>query len=307
VSGQQLVPAAGDRGLASYAVEDLRELLLGAWTGFLELAAQVDLEAPTRLAGWRAQEVCVHLGSWPGARSVPQLVDEAARGVAADQPFDQAEHNAALLEAHGSAGRAEVLDRLERAREETAAFLDSGAAGELGTRPVRSVVGPLPLLTVVAAACFELAVHGLDLDRAGAPPPPVALLDAGVGAVTDTTGALAARLGIATTVACVAPEGTWAVGVLDGSWTTLNLPEVPPAWAAAEGSAATLLDVAAGRRAAPALLGRRELRLRHVGALLALAPVVSEVPGLPGGSALQGAVRHVSGLRSLVRRLPRLP
>ena len=59
-----------------------------------------------------------------------------------------------------------------------------------------------------------------------------------------------------------------------------------------------LLDASAGRRAVPALLARRELRLHHVTGLLALAPIVEAVPGLPGGAALRSAVRNVRAHRS---------
>ena len=39
----------------------------------------------------------------------------------------------------------------------------------------------------------------------------------------------------------------------------------------------------------PPMLARRDLRLHHVTGLLALAPIVEAVPGLPGGSALRAA------------------
>lgn len=305
MSAQHLQPSEGERGLATYDPEDLAALLAAAWDGFLEVVDHVELEAPSRLSGWRAHDVCVHLGSWPGRRSMQRLVEEA-RGGQRPGTYDQDGHNAALVEAHRDASRRQVLSSLRRARDEVADFLCSAEAAEFGLRPVRSVLGPLPVLTVVGAGCYELAVHALDLAPAGAPDPPPRLLDAGLAAVTDVTGALAVRCGIDATVGVLSPEGGWAFGTSGPSWTTLNLPVVPPTWPTVEAPAAILLDASAGRRHIPVLLAKRELRLHHVAGLLALAPIVEAVPDLPGGHALGGAVRHLSGVSRFVRRLPGL-
>lgn len=314
MSAHALQPAEGERGLASYDLADLAALLAGAWDDFIEVVDHVELSAPSRLRGWTAHDVCVHLGSWPGRRSMERLVEEARsghhgehvlRGQHADA-FDQDGHNEALIDAHREAGRDEVVDALVLARDEVGGFLTSEVAVEVGGRQVRSMLGPLPLLTVVAAMCYELAVHALDLAPAGAPDPPARLLDAGLAAVTDVTGGLAARHGIDATIGVVSPEGGWAFGTSGADWTTMNLPMVPPTWPAVEAPAALLLDASAGRRQVPLLLARRELKVHHVTGLLALAPIVEEVPGLPGAHALGGAVRHLSGVGRLVRRLPRL-
>ena len=68
---------------------------------------------------------------------------------------------------------------------------------------------------------------------------------------------------------------------------------VPGGWPAVQGCAADILDASAGRRAVPPMLARRDLRLHHVTGLLALAPIVEAVPGLPGrhGAADRGAQR----------------
>ena len=85
------------------------------------------------------------------------------------------------------------------------------------------------------------------------------------------------------------------------------MPDQRTDWATVHGNAADLLDASAGRRLLPAMLARRELRLQHVTGLLALAPIVETVPGLPGGAALKVAVRNVRGLARLVRLLPGVP
>ncbi len=314
-SASPVTPTADERGLASWDPADVAGLLLPAWEDFLELAGEVDLDAPTRLEGWTARAVCVHLGAWPGSRSVGRLRDEAEHGDLTDQDwadrrtatFDQDAHNEAVVAARGLAPRAEVLSALRRARDDVAEFLDSPDAVRLGSREVRSVLGPLPLTTHVAATAYELAVHSLDLATAGAPAPPATLMSAGVAALVDTTGALAARCELTAVAGCVAPEGGWAFSATLGAWSTLELPVLPDGWAAVQGRAADILDAAAGRRPVPPMLARRDLRLHQPGGLLALAPIVEAVPGLPGSAALRLAVRNLRGLSQLVRRLPGVP
>lgn len=302
-----------DAGLASWPAGDLAALVLPAWDEFLDLAAGTDLDAPSRVRGWSARDVCVHLGSWPGSRSLERLRTEAAAG---DEPphtdlhtatFDQQSHNEALLDAWGAAPRERVLDALREGREEVAGYLASDEHATLGRRPVRSVLGALPLSTLVGAGAYELAVHALDLAPAGAPRPSAALLSAGLAALVDTTGGLAARSGIAAHAACLSPEGDWAFASSGRGWTTVADPGSPHEMAAVQGRAADLLDASAGRRAVPAMLARRELRLQHVTGLLALAPIIETVPGLPGGAALRAAVHNVRALSRLVRRLPGVP
>jgi hypothetical protein len=306
-------PAEDERGLASWDPADLAALVLPAWDAFRALAEDIDLDAPSRVTGWSARDVCVHLGSWPGSRTLQRMRAEAeADDLDLDDhragTFDQESHNEAVLAAWAGAPRAEILTALSGSRDEVAAYLASAEAIELGRRQVRSVLGPLPLSTLVGAAAYELAVHALDLAPAGAGPPEPQLLSAGLASLVDTTGALAARCDLTVTAACIAPEGGWAFTAgAGGAWSTLELPSVPAGWAAVEGSAADLLDASAGRRAVPPMLARRDLRLRHVGGLLALAPIVETVPGLPGGPALRTAVHNVRGFTRLLRRLPGVP
>jgi hypothetical protein len=315
-SASPLVPSDDERGLASWEPGDVASLVVPAWDEFLEGAAQVDLDGPTRLDGWNARALCVHLGSWPGSRSFHRMRDEAEADDVADDPdwsdhrsatFDQDSHNEAVVAARGLAPRDAVLAALREARDDVADFLGSADALRLGRRQVRSVLGPLPLTTLVAAAAYELAVHTLDLAPAGAPPPSATMLSAGVAALVDTTGALAARCELRAAAGCVAPEGGWAFSAAPGAWSTLELPVVPGGWPAVQGRAADILDASAGRRAVPPMLARRDLRLHQVTGLLALAPIVEAVPGLPGGAALRTAVRNVRGISRLVRRLPGLP
>lgn len=305
-------PAVGECGLASWDPADLSGLVLPAWDDFIDLAGEVDLDRPSRVAGWTARAVCVHMGTWPGSRSLQRMRDEALSEAVdpADERgggFDQQSHNEAVLEAWGSAPRAEILEALAASRADVATYLGSSDPETLGTRSVRSVLGPLPLSTVVAAGAYELAVHALDLAPAGARRPAPETLAAGVAALVDTTGALATRGRLTARAACLTPEGSWFFAATADGWTTLELPEVPDGWAAVEGAADDVLDASAGRRQVPVMLARRELRLHHVPGLLALTPIVEAVPGLPGGAALRAAVRNVRAVTRLVRRLPGLP
>ena len=175
-----VLPAAGERGLSSWEPADLAGLVVPAWDTFCEMAEHLDLEAATRLPGWTARDVCVHLGSWPGSRSLERLLDEArAGGPPTDGEaahtnaghFDQEAHNEAVVAAHRTATHDEVLTALHAARDAAADFLESPESGQLGTTTVRSVLGPLPLSAVVSAASYELAVHALDLAPPGRPNP----------------------------------------------------------------------------------------------------------------------------------------
>ena len=285
-------PSAGECGIASWEPADLAALLLPAWDEFADIAGSVDLDAPSRVRGWTARDVCVHLGSWPGARTLERMRAEAeADDLDLDDPragtFDLTSHNEAVIDARAAAPRAEVVAALHESRAAVAAFLSSDEVRRLGLRRVRSVLGPLPLTTLVAAGGYELAVHALDLQPAGAPAPSPALLSAGA--------------------ACLTPEGGWAFASTPSSWSTLELPAVPGPWPTVLGDAADLLDGSAGRRAVPPMLARRDLRVHHVAGLLALAPIVEAVPGLPGGAALRVAVRNLRTVSRFMRRIPGVP
>jgi uncharacterized protein (TIGR03083 family) len=313
-----LVPVPGERGVASHPLPDVARRVLDAWDLFLELAQDVDVEAPSRLPGWRGREVLVHLGSWDAEPALRRLI-AGARGVSLEDEGPaptRDESNALLTRTYADADRDEILQALAAARQAAAELLAADDIEEIALRPTDSVLGRLPLLTVLHATAYELAVHALDLVPAGIPQPPPALLHAGLGSLVDVTGALAAGAGLRTTVTageragdgeCPDEQGTgWAFGTSDGDWTTTELTRTPEEWAGVEGPVQALLDVSAGRVAAPPLLLRREVRARHVGALMELAPLLEKVPGLPGGAALRAATPYIGGLSRLVRRIPGL-
>src|SRR5918994_7718530 len=181
------------RGMADAGRDTVGPMVLGAWDAFLGQAAAVDLGQPTRLPGWRAHEVCVHLGLWDDHAALPDLVASARAG-GGGAPPDVDATNARVTAAHRDAPREEVLAALRRNRDATARYRDEEPV-ELDTAPAVAVVGRLPLLSVVLGQAYELAVHGLDLVPCGAPPPPRPVLQAGRGAPADRAGAPAGPRG----------------------------------------------------------------------------------------------------------------
>ncbi|MGY1672447.1 maleylpyruvate isomerase N-terminal domain-containing protein [Geodermatophilus sp. SYSU D00710] len=294
--------AAGrPRGLAAAGRDVVGPLVLGAWDAFLEQAAAVDLDRPTRLSGWRAHEVCVHLGAWPDHAALEDL-QASARAGGTGTPPDVDATNARVTAAHRDAPREEVLAALRRNREATVRYL-ADAPAELDTAPTVSTVGRLPLLSVVLGQAYELAVHGLDLVPLGAPPPSPPVLQAGLAALAEVTGALAAAAGISGGATLFTPDGGWTFAADPPAWTVRRVDGERPPGAVVEAPADLLLDAASGRVNPAAALVRRRLRVRDLPELVRLAPIVESVPGIPGGPILALAARTVGGAGDLLGRL----
>jgi uncharacterized protein (TIGR03083 family) len=290
-------------GMADAGRDEVGRLVLRAWDAFLDQAAQVDLQRGTRLPGWRAQEVCVHLGVWPDHAALAGLVTNARSGGTGEAP-DPDEVNARVTAAHRDAPPADVLAALRAARAATEHYLAEEPAW-LDTAPTVSTVGRLPLLSVVLGQAYELAVHGLDLASAGAPAPPAEVLQSGIAALADVTGALAAAGGITAGAALATPDGGWAFAADDTGWTVrrLRAGEVPGT--AVEAPADLLLDAASGRVNPVVAVARRRLKVHQLTGLLQLAPIVQSAPGIPGGPILQLAARTLGTTGGLLGRLRR--
>jgi hypothetical protein len=289
--------------MADAGRDEVGRLVLGAWDAFCDQAAAVDLGRATRLPGWRAQEVCVHLGVWPDSAALAGLVAGARSGGTGEAP-DPDPVNARVVTAHRDASRAEVLAALHAARAATERYLTE-EPGWLDTAPTVSTVGRLPLLSVVLGQAYELAVHGLDLVSAGAPAPPPEVLQAGIAALADVTGALAAAQGIRGGAALVTPDGGWAFAADDEGWTVRRVPAGRVTGTAVEARADLLLDAASGRANPVAAVARRQLRVHGLPGLLELAPIVQSAPGIPGGPILSLAARTLGGAGGLLSRLRR--
>ncbi len=289
----------GRAGLASLPLAEQRDRVLASWDGFVAAAEEVDLDRPSRLPGWTGHDVLVHVGDWPGVATLDALLAGARSGTVAP-PYDPDAVNAAVVGAHRDVPRAEVLAAVRRSRDRLAGWFDAADAADgpraLGLAPVMSAVGELPLLTVVNASGYELAVHALDLGVR----PDDRLLDAGLAALVDVTGVFAHRRGLRSSLTAWTDPSGWQVRTDRDGWVTTTVRERPPG-AVVEGDAAVLLDASAGRRAVPALLATRTMRVHGLADIVRLAPIVDEVPGLPGGAALKAAARWVAGAGRLLR------
>lgn len=297
------VAASGRSGLAEQAPAELGRVVLAAWDAFLDVVRDpaTDLSRPSRLPGWTGRDTCIHLGSWDDAQ-VLESVLESARTGALDAGADPDDVNAALVRAHRDATDAQVVAALVAARERVARFF-AEEAQETGRLLARSAVGPLPVLSLVAAGTYELAVHALDLAPCGAPPPAPLLLDRGLASLLDVTGALSARAGVDLALTAMTPTGGWRFTSGPDGWTTEAVPAGPVDGVGVRGSAQDLLDASAGRAGLPQLLVSRRLQVHQLPQWMRLAPLLEEVPGLPGGAALRTAVSGLSGVAGSVGRV----
>ena len=295
---------AGPCGLADGDPEQLGTQVLLAWGAFLDVVRDpaTDLTRPSRLPGWSGLDVCIHLGDWDDS-AVLEGVLASARDGATGRLGDPDEGNEAVVSAHRDAPVDEVVAALVRSRDRLEAFFGSADARELGRALARSHVGPLPVLSLVHAGCYELAVHALDLAPCGAPPPADVLLDRGLAALLDVTGALAARSGIELTLTGQAPTGGWRFTSSADGWTTERSAPGRFDGTGVHGSARDLLDASAGRVFLPQLLVTRRLVVHQLPQWMRLAPVLDDVPGLPGGAVLRSGVQALSGVAGGVTRV----
>src|SRR3954454_14283214 len=256
--------------MADAGRDEVGAMVLGAWDVFLEQAESVDLSRPSRLEGWRAQEICVHLGCWDDHTAMADLIASARAGGTGTPP-DVDAVNARVTAGHRDASRDDVLAALRRNREATARYLADEPA-ELDTAPTVSVVGRIPLLSVVLGQAYELAIHGLDLVSCGAAPPPADVLQSGLAALADVTGGLAASMDITGGVTLATPDGGWAFAADAHGWTVRRVDGGRVDGPSVEAPADLLLDAAAGRINPVPAVARRRLKVHEIGGPLPLGP-----------------------------------
>lgn len=294
--------AVGRAGLAETDPDELAELVIACWDAFVEVVADpaTDLTRPSRLPGWTGADACIHLGQWDDSTPLAGLL-ASARADAAGVPGAPDESNARLVDAHRAAGPDGVLAALVRARDTLEDWFDGPGPAELGRHLSCSAVGPLPVLSLIHAGTYELAVHALDLAPCGAPAPPTLLLERGLAALMDVTGALAVRSGVHTTVTAQTPAYGWAFTGTGDGWTVQRTSAGGYAGPGVRGSVPDLLDTSAGRTNLAALLLSRRLVVQDLGGFMRLAPLLHDAPGLPGGPVLRGAVGGLGTVRRLLR------
>src|SRR5689334_4466846 len=105
-------------GMADAGRAEIGTRVLAAWDAFIEQAAAVDLDRRSRLPGWRAQEICLHLGLWPENTALADLIASARAGATGALP-DVDAVNARVVTAHRDATREQVLEGLRRNRAAT--------------------------------------------------------------------------------------------------------------------------------------------------------------------------------------------
>lgn len=296
------VPFEGRCGVAMVMPDELAESVLSAWDAFLVVARSANLTRPSRLPGWTGLATCIHLGDWPDHR-VMHGIEQSARTGGRESAADPDVTNARLVAAHRDASPEDVLAALQRSRDVLGVWFAGPGPVELGSARCASAIGALPLLSLVHAGVYELAVHALDLAPCGADAPSTALLDRGLAALIDATGALSARAGIDITVTAQAPSGGWSFSSSGDGWSTQPVPPGSFAGVGVRGTAADLLDASAGRAALPVLLLSRRLVVQQLPAFMRLAPLVHEVPGLPGGAALRAGVGGLGAVTGGVGKL----
>ena len=278
-----LIPSPGSRGLATSDLAGLGERVIAAWQAFHDVAAEADLGRPSRKPGWTGLDVVVHLGAWDDARQGRvHTVDQSALG-------------RALIASHADASREEALDAVQSALDAAVAwFGDLDAAGEEALLTTASPLGALPVATLLHAAVYQLACSALDLEPCGVEVGD-GLLDAGLIALVDSTGALAARKGATASLSASTPSGVWGFGATAGDWAAVELAE--PEGPAVLASSRVILDITSGRTSQVAAMYRSgDLRVHDLPGLLRLAPLIQDVPGIPGGATLGAATRYLGGL-----------
>ncbi|MEP6464561.1 MAG: hypothetical protein ABJC62_14385 [Frankiaceae bacterium] len=240
-----------------------------------------------------------------------RVTEAARRGLAPGPPVNPDDSNAVVLGLHRAEPRSAVLDALRMAREAAAAYFAAPDLAAITRHPIgrRWAYCRRPLRSTPSAT--NSPSMGLDLHSSGAPAPPPSLLDAGLAALIDVTGSLAAAGGVHLTVAALGDSAGWRFTAAKGAgWHTeqVNAESRPPASShtAVRGRAADLLDISSGRANAAVLIATRKVHVDDLPAFLRLAPLIESAPHIPGGTALRGATRLLRTAGGLLGRIPRL-
>ena len=318
-SDEPRTPVAGELGLSSTRPQRMADDTVAAWRTFagmlydLAEAGRFDTRLRSTDSDGRhhtVRDIAIGIGTWPEARTVAAMVADAEQGLVGD--FDQDPVTDHLRRQYAGTSDDEILAAVDVSVSQVAEFAENHATTPLAVLPVRSLLGTLPVLTLLHAATYQLAVYALDIaaastSRVPMPAAPDGFDYAGVVALVDVTGAIAARQHVSAAIAARTPDGVVAsrAAVIDGvgAWHTITLPAGTKVSApSVTARSHTFIEVTTGRVAnIPALIVKRELVLDDVSGLLHITPVLEGVPGLPGGGALRAAtasVRTMAGLGS---------
>jgi len=148
-----------DGGVAGRG-DDVRDALVRQWEAIAAAVATVDLETPSRVAGWRNREVVAHLCLQPAllrrfiaAASTRHAVVTVAASLAGTHSL------AGMVDA--SAREAAEAGRIDFAKAAGEAVPPLRAADLSAT--VVTMQGPIRLADYLVTRCVEAVVHGCDL------------------------------------------------------------------------------------------------------------------------------------------------
>ena len=148
-----------DGGVASRG-EDARDALIRQWQAIAAAVVTLDLETPSRVAGWRNREVVAHLclqpallGRFIASASTRHAVVTVAASLAGTHSL------AGLVDA--SAREAAEAGRVDFAKAVRDAMPALRAADLSAT--VVTLQGPIRLADYLVTRCVEAVVHGCDL------------------------------------------------------------------------------------------------------------------------------------------------
>ncbi|TEX52317.1 MAG: hypothetical protein B7C55_00965 [Actinomycetales bacterium mxb001] len=294
-----LVPERGERGRVTSDLPDLLASTVGAWDALLAAVEGVDLGTVGRKDGRTAARTLVVLGSWTEGRPLARIRDDALAGVLDAEPLDAIEER--VVSMHAGDDARTILDALRRARDDIATWASSPDVVDEARLPVGGPLGVVPFGTLVAATAFQCAVAARDLGPAGVTAPD-SLTTAGLAALIDTVGAVAAQQRAAVSLAAITPQIRVGTGSLDADWCTRDVADATPS-PALIGDAGLLLDIAAGRVSAPAAYARGDMRARDLTGLLALVQVLAAAPGLPGTEGLRQALQAYTATADAARKV----
>lgn len=297
-----LRPDDHEHGLASGPVDGLAEVINRAWVLFESVARDADLAAPSRKDGYTGRQIVARLGQWPSGRTLTTMLEDAHDGDA--DYFDADAVDAAVLAETAELSDEDVLDGVARARATTAQWLASDGPATWGLVRTSSPLGPLPVLTVMNAMTYQLAIASLDLEPCSVQAPEE-LMTIGLAALIDTTGALAGRKHATGSFVAVTPEGVVGAGAHRGHWRTAVLEQDPHHGPTVLAPARTIIDVTSGRANVPNLYRTGALHVRDLPGLVRLAPVLEGVPGIPPLGAVGKAVALMESVGGLLGRFRR--
>lgn len=293
-------PGPADRGRLTQDPTGLTQDTVLAWDVLLARLTQdppLDPDATARKHSVR--DTLAVLGEWPESRSLDDLRADAAAG-RLDIP-SRDDLDLAVCRAHATASLDELIGAIERNRDSIAAWILEPTCADEAHLLVGGALGVVPLGTLVGATGFQVAVAAADLRLA----PDTDLARLGVTALLDSAGAvMSAQLNgddvLGLTVR--SPEATLTVQASSSGW--LLDPAVDTEGPTLSGAAAVIIDVAAGRQAAPTAYARGQIRAQDLGGLLRVAQALAAAANLPGGDGLRAAIAAYDRLGGWLRRLP---